>query len=303
MDIIVNNIINNLTYNLDTSNIPHELDLVISGGAFNGTYAVGILMYIKKLEELNKIKIKRISGASVGSIVGLAYLLNRLNKFNDISNEIIHLFKTKYNLYDVKEKLMNVLNIMDKNDYKKLNNKLYITYFDIIKKKQIIVKKYKNNKHVIETVFKSSYIPFLMDGNISYNGKIDGGYPYIFERKYNRKILFINLLSLNHIKGVLCLKNENNSYIRVLKGVLDIHNFFKKEKHTCLCSYVDNWDLSDYISFRSKEYILFIILFIIDILDKLNKKIPKSIKKSEYYLWFKRISFNIYKDMFDKLIN
>lgn len=302
MDGIVNNFLGNLIDNLDMNTLPKQLDLVISGGAFNGSYAIGILMYMKRLEELNSIKIKKISGASVGSIVGLAYLLNRLDMFNEISNQLIYLFKKKYNLYDVREKLMNILNTMDKNDYKKINNRLYITYFDIVKKKQIIIKKYKNNLDVIESIFKSCYIPFLMDGNISCDGKIDGGYPYIFKRKSDRKILYINLLSLNHIKGVLCLKDENNCYIRVLKGILDIHIFFKTHKHTSLCSYIDNWDISDYISFRSKEYILFVSLFIIEILDKINKIIPDSIKKSDYFLWFKRILFKIYKDIFDKII-
>jgi len=229
--------------------------------------------------------------------------LDKLDVFNEFSNEVLYFFKKKYNLYHLKEKLIQTLNIMDKDDYKKLNKKLYITYFDIDKKKQIIVKKYKSNNDVIETIIKSSYIPFLMGTNITCDGKIDGGYPYIFKKKSNIKILYINLLSLNHIKDVFWIKDKNSSYIRILKGILDIHIFFKKHKNTCLCSYVENWGICDYISFRSKEYIIFMTLFIIELFDKIHKIIPDNIKESNYYLWFKRITFNLYKDIFNKIMN
>jgi len=303
MDTIVDTFIDKLTNNLDKTNVPNEIDLVISGGAFNGSYAIGILMYIQKLEHLKCLSVRRISGASVGSMVGLAYLLNKLNLFNDLSIEMINLFKTKYNLYDMKNKLMKVLKIMDKNDYKKLNNKLFITYFNTNTKKQVIVKKYKNNEEVIECIFKSCYIPFFMDGNTSYKGNVDGGYPYILEKNNEIKIMYVNLFSFKHITGVLCLKNETNSYFRILKGILDVDVFFKIKKNTHFCSYVNNWNVNDYFFFRSNEYFLFIVLILLDIFNRVNSIIPIIIKENEYYKWLKRILFILYKDIVDKYIN
>jgi hypothetical protein len=302
MNIIVNRFTDDLIENLDTRNIPKKIDLVISGGAFNGCYAIGILMYIKKLEKIKKIKVNRISGASVGSIAGIAYLLDKLDIFNDISNEIIRLYKTRYNLYHVREKLMNVLKLMDKDDYKKLNKKLYITYFDVIKKKQIVIKTYKNNRNVIESIFKSCYIPFIMDGNISYNGKIDGGYPYIFKNR-KKKIMYINLLSFDIVKQAFCLKNEKNGYLRILNGILNANTFFNLNKRTQICSYINDSDISDFLLFTSKKYFVLIILIILDIISKIKNIIPYDIVKTKYYICFKHITFNLYKDVMDKLIN
>ena len=41
---------------------PIVVDLIFEGGLFNGSYQLGFLSYIKKLEEKNIIKVKRISG-------------------------------------------------------------------------------------------------------------------------------------------------------------------------------------------------------------------------------------------------
>lgn len=304
MDIFINKFINNLTCDLDTNIIPKKIDLVISGGAFNGIYATGITMYLKKLEELNKIKIRRISGASVGSLIGLAYLLDKINIFNEMTNDFIYLFKKKCNLYDFHEKINTILDLMDKDDYLKLNNRLYITYFDFVKKKQIVIKKYKNNEHVLDSITKSCYIPFLMDKQISYNGKIDGGYPFIFKNKVkpNKKTLYINLLSFTYIHGVFYLKDENNSYLRIIRGILDIDTFLKSKKNTHLCSYIDDWSIIDYILFHLNAYFMLIILLLLDVFNYINVMIPNTIKTTKYYILFKTITYNMYKDIFTKLM-
>lgn len=77
---------------LDCKHIPSEIDLVLEGGAFNGSYEIGILLYIKELEKRNKLKVNRISGTSVGAILGVAYILDKINLFNIISNRLIENF-------------------------------------------------------------------------------------------------------------------------------------------------------------------------------------------------------------------
>ena len=57
-----------------------EIDLVIDGGSFNGAYTLGGLMLIKRLEEMEYLKIHRISGSSVGSLLGFMYFNNTLDK-------------------------------------------------------------------------------------------------------------------------------------------------------------------------------------------------------------------------------
>lgn len=315
MNTIIDTFITNLINKTDINKVPDNIDLIISGGAFNGIYAIGITKYLKQFEKLNKLKINRISGASVGSVIGFAYLLDKLDMFNELSNEIIYLFKKNSNLYDFRKKMYCILDTMDENDYLKLNNKLYITYFDTIKKKQKVIKKYKNNKHVINTIIKSCYIPLLMNNKLSYKGKIDGGYPYIFKRTMTMnkndntdntkktKTMYINLLSFKYFKNMFYLKNETNSDLRILKGILDVDRFITFNKSTDLCSYMDDWNIIDYLLYHLTVYCMFISLLLLDGLKYITRIIPNNILKNNYYLLFKSITFNMYNDIFSKLMN
>ena len=63
----INTLIDNL--NLNESK-PLELDLVLDGGGFKGSYLLGSLLYLNELEKKNYIKINRIlTGVA---IVGLS---------------------------------------------------------------------------------------------------------------------------------------------------------------------------------------------------------------------------------------
>ena len=68
-----------LIKNIPDENIPKEIDLVLDGGAFNGIYMMGSLNYLKQLEKNNKISIIRVSGCSIGGILGVCYLLDKLD--------------------------------------------------------------------------------------------------------------------------------------------------------------------------------------------------------------------------------
>ena len=48
--------INTLIENLNADCIPEEIDLVLDGGAFNGGYQLGILIYLNELEKNKHIK-------------------------------------------------------------------------------------------------------------------------------------------------------------------------------------------------------------------------------------------------------
>jgi len=75
----LNTYINSLIENINENNLPGEIDLVLDSGAFNGVYMMGALFYIKEIERREKIKINRISGASIGSVLGLLFLLDKLD--------------------------------------------------------------------------------------------------------------------------------------------------------------------------------------------------------------------------------
>ena len=54
------------------------IDIVLESGAANGFYQLGILFYLAALERKKIIKINRISGSSIGAIVGFYYFTNEL---------------------------------------------------------------------------------------------------------------------------------------------------------------------------------------------------------------------------------
>jgi hypothetical protein len=64
-------LIENLPDDIKNVKEPIKIDLVLDGGLFNGSYQVGALYFLKEMENRKYIKIERISGCSVGSIVGL----------------------------------------------------------------------------------------------------------------------------------------------------------------------------------------------------------------------------------------
>jgi predicted acylesterase/phospholipase RssA len=81
----LNVFIKSLIENIPNNHIPKNIDLVLDGGAFNGIYMLGSLFYIKELERREKINIKRISGCSIGAVLGLLFLLNKMEISIEIS--------------------------------------------------------------------------------------------------------------------------------------------------------------------------------------------------------------------------
>ena len=73
------NNIRNLIINLPKKRHPLELDIVLEGGGFNGSFELGALYFLKELEAQKYTSVDRISGASIGSLLGLCYLTNNLD--------------------------------------------------------------------------------------------------------------------------------------------------------------------------------------------------------------------------------
>ena len=72
---------------------PKDIDIVIEGGCFNGLYSLGALLLIKELEDRKYFKVHRVSGASIGTIMGFAYLSDSLLDVPNYFKEIRRCFK------------------------------------------------------------------------------------------------------------------------------------------------------------------------------------------------------------------
>jgi hypothetical protein len=298
----LNNYINKLILNVNKDNIPSRIDLILDGGAFNGAYQMGTLLYLKEMEATTPLKIKRISGTSIGSVLGALYLLDKLYFAPDMYSRLIADFRSRLRLDLFQELLTEIeTKYLQEDDYKKLNNRLYITYYNNTTKRQIVCKTYKSNKDLIEKLKKTSHVPFLIDGNQTYNNYVDGVYPYIF-KKNKRKILFINLNSVKHIKYIFTVKNEENLYGRLFEGIVDINTFFMTNRRTYLCSYVNNWTILDFGMIRMREMLWLFILFFIDIVFLIKNNLPECVIGSKYYIGCVDAMHNLYLDIVSHLM-
>ena len=59
--------------NTNTNNKITKINLILEGGAFNGSYHIGALYFLKEMEKKKYIQIHHISATSIGSISALLY--------------------------------------------------------------------------------------------------------------------------------------------------------------------------------------------------------------------------------------
>ena len=282
----LNVFINTLIENIPEKHLSKEIDLVLDGGAFNGIYMLGGLFYMKELETREKIKIKRVSGCSIGAILGLLFLLDKM----DIAITVCNLcYKCIRKNQDLKKMLVFFKKTMNETitdeDAKRVNNRFYLTYFDTKKGKQIVKKKYKDKNELIDYIVKSLYVPYLIEREYTdKDGCIDGAFPYMFKSKdkANRKVLFFNLQSFDKIKKMIFIKKEKNIYPRLLEGLMNTHHFFENNASNSLCSYVNDWSMIDILFFRLREIIYIILFYIFRVGLYIDTIFPESWRKDVF---------------------
>lgn len=284
----VNKLIENLPDEIKNRKTPLVIDLVLDGGIFNGSYLVGALCFLKEMEKRNYIKIDRISGCSIGSIIGFLYFIDNLEVMPQLYNLVQSEFKKCYNL-KVMKTIKNMLKDFVPEDIcEKVNKRLFICYNNVIKRKKIVKSTYKNVDEIYNSIIKSCFIPYLIDGNYLYENKyIDGITPYVFNKVINKKILYLDLFGYDKIGNLINIKNEKTNYHRILSGLLDIHSFFIKNSTTQMCSYVNDWNYFNNICNYVKLLIEKICVYVIYIFILFKNNISKEQKES---LLFKIIS-------------
>lgn len=290
--------INSLIDNITTKDLPKEVDLILDGGAFNGIYMLGGLFYLKELEKRRKIKIKRISGCSIGAVLGLTFLIDRLDIAMDVCKKSFTMIrKTRKTKDIISEEILNTY--INDDDIDKVNKILYITYFDTVKTKQIVKKKYKNKSELIDCILKTTHIPYLTNGNITYKeGCIDGAFPYIFKtRNDDRKIIFICLQNLKRLSNMIYIKNEKNIYPRIFEGLLDTHKFIVNQESHNMCSYVNDWTIRDILIFRLREIIYTMAFYIFTLGLHVDYLIPDNWKNLRIVKQYTSIFKNIWTDL------
>ena len=234
---------------------PLHIDIIFEGGLFNGGYLLGVALFLKYLEKKAYIVVDRISGTSIGSIIGLLYLTNNLDLAIDMYKEIYKDFKRNVNIGDfdkILESIKDSTEIYCKKPFKEpslLQGKLFITYHNVKKGQQITRSCYKNIDDVLESIKKSCFIPHITYNSHLYKEKyIDGLYPHIFPVNNTdpcKRILYVNIHTFDKVTDMFSVKNEKTNAHRILSGILDFNLFLIKQRKTNMCSYVNNWSLYD----------------------------------------------------------
>jgi hypothetical protein len=260
------------------------IDLVLDGGSFNGSYLVGAILFLKEMEKRKYIKIKRISGCSIGSVVGLLYFMDGLEMMMELYKVAADHFKQNYNLESIKT-LKTLLKDNIPNDIcKRLENKFFVTYHNIFTNEKIVQHTFQNVDDVFECIVKSCFIPYLIDGHALYDSKyIDGLMPYIFDPKPNRKILYLDLFGYDKLFQFLSIKNENTNLYRVFSGALDVHYFYMKEVNSTMCSYVNDWTFQNKLFLCMKLVIEKTIVVLVKIILFFRESMPLNFDKSKLY--------------------
>jgi hypothetical protein len=227
------------------------------------------------MEKQNYIKINRVSGCSIGSIVALLYYMDALDLMSTLYNTVNEDFKQNHYLNTVTELKRFLAERIPTDICKQIDNKLFITYYDIKKGVKKVKSNYRNIDEIINTIIRSCYIPYLIDGNLLYQDKyIDGINPYIFTKEPNIKILYLDLFGYDKIGNLLNIKNEKTNFHRILSGMLDIHNFFIKQSSTPMCSYVNDWNYINFFWINVKFILEKIVIYIIYIIINIKNNLP-----------------------------
>ena len=287
-------LIENLPDDIKNVNEPIKMDLVLDGGIFNGSYHVGALYFLKEMENRKYIKIERISGCSVGSIVGFLYFIDSLDLMPKLYDLINKEFRQTYNLKLITELKKHLSEHIPSDICERVNGRLYITYNNIKKGTKPVKSVYKDADDIINTIIKSSYIPYLIDGNILYENKsVDGITPFIFKEREN-KILYLDLFGSDKLGNLLNVKNEKSNYHRILSGLLDIHSFFIKKSNTPMCSYVNDWSYSNICFNHIKTIIERICIYLIHVLIFIKINISAQFKETVLYKILSKISYDVF---------
>ena len=193
-----------------------------------------------------------------------------MRECNKTKNKYKICLQIKYNKTFIftESTLQNIMDIIkcslpldNETTLKMINKKLYITYFDVKRRKKIVKKQYKTLHDVFETIKKSSYIPLVTMNELLYcNRYIDGCSPYIFKENRKRKQLFISMLGKDKIKDSVVLKNDKNGFHKIINGILDAYYFFFRGcKGTSMCSYIDNWSFLSKLKYELLNGMSFIL--------------------------------------------
>ena len=273
-----------LVVNITRENIPSSFNLIFDSGAVNGIMGIGAALYINILEKMGYFNIKKVSGCSIGSFIALWYIYGCPEEFYNQCEHLLTYYKKHKNFYIYENIVKDIVyKLIPDENMSKINERLYINYYDTKKSKNRVISHFENRDHLITCILRSSHVPFLTTIDHKYQGRyIDGIVPYIFCDDDSCKNLFIKLI--NFTEPLKCLKanNEENIYSRLLRGIVGVNDFFVNGQSD-LCSYIDGTCYLNILTLYARKQIVFLVLLLIDLVLTVKKHIPLCVQETYYY--------------------
>ena len=228
--------------------------------------------------------IKKISGCSIGSLIALWYIYGCPEEFYNRCDQLLTYYKKHKNFY-IYENIVHdiVYKLIPDEDMSKIDERLYINYYDTKKSKNCVISHFKNRNHLITCILRSSHVPFLTTNEHKYQGRyIDGIIPYIFNDDGSCKNLFVKLINFTEPFTCLKAKNEQNIYSRLLTGITHVNDFFVNGQSE-LCSYINDMCYFTILTLYARKQIILLLLVLIDLVLTLKKHIPSWVEDTNYY--------------------
>jgi len=290
-----------LLINVNRHTTPSTINLIFDNGAVNGVLGIGAALYIHNLEQNGYFEVKKVSGSSIGSLIGLWYIYGCPEELYHLSDSLFNYYKKHKNFYIYETIVKKVVDYLIPDDnVSKLTNRMYINYYDTKKRKFCVISHYKNKGHLITCILRSSHVPFLTCQEHKYQGRyIDGMVPYIFSDQNPN--LFVKLINFTDPFNCMQVKHEQNIYSRLLRGVVGANDFFVNGD-TRICSYIkDTYGLTN-LNFYLRKQVIFIILALMDWILIIHSHIPLSMQNTSYYNNIMLLSKTIWNCLQNKLV-
>lgn len=254
---ILRNYVQAVANNINSDTLPNEIDLAFGSGAFNGGSAIGAAIFIKELEKQGKLKIRRISGSSVGALVGLAYITDKFEYVENMHAEGKKMMSETGSFQGIRDVFSKVIDIICDNKIEVLieniRDRLFISYNDASNFSYHVVNNYSTKEDLLNALERSCYMPLITDGDVCIDEKyFDGVVPHIFNDS-EIPVLVVTLAQVSQLAKIASIRGETNPHARVLNGATDASSFFLTGR-SILCSWRNNWGYSDYAFYYMSYY-------------------------------------------------
>ena len=267
--------IKNLLRNLAKPDVPKRVDVVLEGGAFNGAYELGTLFFLQEMDRNGFLSIERISGTSIGAIMALAFLIGILEEVENIYEESIKEWISSLSIQTFKEHLVKHIRVVKEEELlSTVNDRLYITYFDVTTRQHVTVSTYNSTEHLIDTIFSSCHIPYVTKDTACYQQHIDGIHPHIFRdvmHNDDKDVVYVAIHHWTIANNMFKVSKELYLSRRILEGILQCYELFLHNRSSKMCSFMSQWSMRDFLVIRAKHGLGFILMYVIVIAQVLEK--------------------------------